>query len=72
MDNAIKSLNEVLEKLPPDKQNKVFSFAKELLRKEESKSAGKMDLSWAGSLKKYRNQYTSLDLQKKALEWWGD
>jgi len=27
---------------------------------------------WAGALKEYRDQYTALDLQKKALEWRGD
>jgi hypothetical protein len=28
--------------------------------------------TWAGGLKEFRNQYTSLELQKKALEWRGD
>ena len=29
-------------------------------------------MSWAGALKEYKEKYTSLELQKKALEWWGD
>lgn len=27
---------------------------------------------WAGALREYRDQYTAVDLQKKALEWRGD
>ena len=27
---------------------------------------------WAGALKDYKDKYTSLELQKKALEWRGD
>jgi hypothetical protein len=27
---------------------------------------------WAGALRDVKNEYTSLDLQKKALEWRGD
>jgi len=26
----------------------------------------------AGALREYRDQFTALELQKKALEWWGD
>jgi hypothetical protein len=29
-------------------------------------------MDWAGGLREYRDQFTSLQLQKKALEWWGD
>ncbi len=27
---------------------------------------------WAGALKDFRDKYTSLDLQKKSLDWRGD
>jgi len=30
----------------------------------------KLSLTWVGGLKEYRDKFTSLDLQKKALEWW--
>jgi len=72
MSDKIKSLQEVIKKLSPDKQNEVILFAKKLLQKENNISGKKMDLSWAGALKEYKNKYTSLNLQKKALEWWGD
>jgi hypothetical protein len=32
----------------------------------------KLRLDWAGSLKEFRDQYTSLELQKKSLDWWSD
>jgi len=72
MNDKIKSLQEVIKKLSPDKQNEVISYAKKLLEKETNLHGTKMNLSWAGALKEYKNQYTSLDLQKKALQWWGD
>jgi len=31
-----------------------------------------LKLDWAGGLKEYKDKYTSLELQKKILEWWGD
>jgi len=32
----------------------------------------RLRLNWAGGLKEFRDQYTSLELQKKSLDWWGD
>ena len=32
----------------------------------------KLSQNWANALSGYRNQYTSLELQKKALDWRGD
>jgi hypothetical protein len=29
-------------------------------------------MDWAGALSEYRDRFTSLELQKEALEWWGD
>ncbi len=28
--------------------------------------------NWAGALKEFRDQYTSIELQKKSLDWWTD
>jgi hypothetical protein len=33
------------------------------------KKKTKLSQNWAGALSDYRNQYTSLELKKKALEW---
>jgi hypothetical protein len=65
-------LNEVLEELPPDLQKEVYDFANFLLKTKVKRKQKKLRLSWAGGLREFRDQYTSLDLQKKAFEWWGD
>jgi len=39
-----------------------------LLEKRKRKTRKKLRQDWAGALEKYRDKYTSLELQKKALE----
>lgn len=38
---------------------------------KRKKGRKKLRQDWAGALREYKNQYTSLELQKKALEWRG-
>jgi hypothetical protein len=40
--------------------------------KQAAKSSGPLRQDWAGALRDYRAQYTSLELEQKALEWRGD
>jgi galactose-1-phosphate uridylyltransferase len=68
----MKPIEEIVKELPPDLQKEVYDFAQYLLKKKPKPKQRQMKLTWAGALKEYRNQYTSLELQKKALEWWGD
>jgi len=65
-------LDEILKELPPDLQQEVLDFAEFLRQKKVPRRQNRLRLSWAGALKEFRQQYTSLDLQRKALEWWGD
>ena len=37
--------------------------------KKDSKRKRKPKLDWIGGLKEFRDQYTALELEKKALEW---
>ena len=61
---------EMVRNLPPDLQKEVEDFIQFLLNKQKTrKPAKKLRQDWAGALKDYRNKYTSLELQKKALEW---
>ena len=69
---AMKSLEEMIRDLPPDAQQKVEAFVKELAKSTAPAPKRKLDQRWAGALKRYRDQYTSLQLQRKALEWRGD
>ena len=68
----MKTTEELLKELPPDLQQEVLDFAQFLLTSKVHPKQQKLRLSWAGALAEFRNRYTSLDLQKKALEWWGD
>lgn len=72
MQDHARSLEELVKELPPDCQEEVRDFVLFLLEKQGKKSGRKLRQDWAGVLKEYRDQYTSLELQKKALEWRGD
>ncbi|MBM4042086.1 MAG: DUF2281 domain-containing protein [Planctomycetes bacterium] len=68
----MKTLEEVVRELPPTLQAEVRDFAQFLLEKRGRPKQRRLRLSWAGGLREFRDKYTSLELQKKALEWWGD
>ncbi len=69
------SLERLVSKLSPDLQQEVQDFAEFLLNKrvepQGMKQKRKLRLHWAGALSEFRDQFTSLDLQKKSLQWWG-
>lgn len=68
----MKTLEEKIKELPPELQKDVFDFVEFLLEKRAKKRGKRLRQDWAGALRNYRDQYTSLELQKKALEWRGD
>jgi len=65
----MKSIEDKIKALPPKLQQEVEDFVEFLTEKQGRKSAGKLRQDWAGTLRNYRDQFTSLELQKKALEW---
>jgi hypothetical protein len=66
------TMEEIIRQLPPDLQKEVEDFARFLLERQAQKRRGKLRQDWAGALREYREQFTSLELQQKALEWRGD
>ena len=66
------SIEEVMKQLPPHLQQEVLDFAQYLLDTKVRRKQKKLRMTWAGALREFRDQFTSLELQKKALEWWGD
>jgi hypothetical protein len=68
----MKSLEELIKELPPQLQNEVREYAQYLVDTKVKPKRKYLRMDWAGGLREYRNQFTSLQLQKKALEWWGD
>ena len=66
------SIEEVMKQLPPQLQQEVLDFAQYLLDTKVRRKQKKLRMTWAGALREFRDQFTSLELQKKALEWWGN
>lgn len=67
--NRMETVAQKIEKLPKALQREVLDYIDFLLSKKTNKKKKKPKLDWMGGLKEYRDQYTALDLQKKALEW---
>jgi hypothetical protein len=65
-------IGEMIKELPPELQQEVEDFVQFLIEKRARKPGRKLRQDWAGALRDYRDRYTSLELQKKALEWRGD
>ena len=68
----MENIEEIIRKLPPELQREVKDFVDFLIEKRARKQGVKLRQDWAGALKEYRDKYSSLELQKKALEWRGD
>lgn len=58
---------ERIQLLPPSAQKVVEDLI--LLLSSQKKDIPPMTFSWAGGLSDLRDQYTSVQLQKKSLEW---
>jgi hypothetical protein len=65
-------LEELIKDLPPDLQQEVEDFVQLLIMKKARKPSGTLILNWRGAMKEFHDKYTAVDLQHKALEWWGD
>lgn len=67
-----KKLEDIIKELPQDLRKELEDFAQFLWEKKfkQGFKRKKLSLTWVGGLKEYRDKFTSLDLQKKALEWW--
>lgn len=72
MSKRPKSLEELVRELPPDSQAEVREFVEVLLVKRRKSSERKLRQNWAGALSDYSDQYTSLELQQKSLDWRAD
>jgi hypothetical protein len=68
----MKSLDELIHELPPDLKEEVRDFAQFLVDTKVRPKQDRLRLTWAGGLSDLRDQFTSLNLQKESLGWWGD
>lgn len=72
METRVQSLVEMIEALPPELQEEVREFVVSLIQTRTHPKRKHLRLTWAGGLQEFRDQFTSLELQQKALDWWGD
>jgi hypothetical protein len=68
----MRKIDGLMEKLPPELQDEVYDFAQFLLEKKTQPKQKRLRMDWAGGLSEFRDKFTSLELQQKSLEWWGD
>ena len=72
MSTIAKPLQELVQELPPDMRAEVRDFVEFLLAKRGRRARRTLRQDWAGALRNYRQQYTSLELQRQASTWRGD
>ncbi len=68
----VKDIKKMIDGLPDDLKNEVFDFVEFIIEKKYKTHAGpkRLSLKWAGGLEEYKNKFTSLELQKKSMDWW--
>jgi len=66
------NLAEKINHLPEQLQHEVEDFVDFLVKKRMTDKKKKLRMTWAGALVEYRDRFTSLELQKKSLNWWND
>ena len=63
-------LTNLVEQLPTHLQEEVLDFTYNLVKSPEDQQSSYLSLDWAGGLSEFAHQYSSLQLQAKALDWW--
>ena len=65
-------LEQLVKELPPELHREAEDFMEFLLAKRSRKSKAALTLDWHGGVRDLRDRCTSVELQHKAQEWWGD
>ena len=65
-------IEEMIKELPPELQQEVEDFVAFLLTKRVRQPARAFSLNWRGTLQQERKQHTSVELQHKLLDNWGN
>ena len=69
--NNLKKIEQKISSLSPGLIYDLELYLDFLLQKFKSTTHSKLKQKWAGALKEYRSKYTSIELQKKSLDWRG-
>jgi hypothetical protein len=66
---TIDSVVPTLARLPPDLRQEALEYIEYLVAQVDLTDLPVLKFDWAGSLSDLKDQYTSVELQHKALEW---
>lgn len=67
---SVDAVEPVLKRMPPDVQRKVLKYIEDLSARTRERRHGTMKFAWAGACADIKEEYTSVQLQKKILDWW--
>ena len=65
-------LEELIKELPPDLHQEAEDYISFLIEKRAKKPKGDLKLDWIGALEDISDQYSSVELQHKILDWWDE
>lgn len=68
----MKSLDDKIRDLPPELQQEVESFIQSLAARMKTEETTRLRLDWKGALQELSSEYSSVDLQHKARDWWNE
>lgn len=71
-DPGTRRIEEKIKKLPPKLRKEVEEFIEGLVEPPARKKTQQPELKWRGALSDLRDKYTSVELQHRILEEWGD
>ncbi|WP_258083699.1 DUF2281 domain-containing protein [Thermococcus thermotolerans] len=61
----------LFDMLPDELKREVLDYIEFLLERRGSKRGKGPKMKWKGALRELKDEYTSVELQHKAVEWWG-
>ena len=65
-------LNELIKAMPPELHQEAEAYLESLIARKGRKPKRALKLDWRGGLEDLEDRYTSVDLQHKSSQWWGD
>lgn len=66
------ALEELIKELPPELHQEAEDFISFLIEKRKKKPSSDLKLDWIGALEDMGDQYSSVELQHKILDWWDE
>ena len=65
-------LEELIKELPPELHQEAEDYISFLIEKRAKKPKGDLKLDWIGALEDMSDQYSSVEMQHKILDWWDE